>query len=104
GRGGGPTLVNAECVRLTAHTSDDQESVYRSMDEIAAARQLDPIVRARVRLIRHRLWSSEQDEQLVTDMKADVDGALERASLAADPDPHTLARHVYDERPGWPHG
>ncbi|HEY3082848.1 MAG TPA: thiamine pyrophosphate-dependent dehydrogenase E1 component subunit alpha, partial [Chloroflexota bacterium] len=27
--GQGPTLINAECVRLTAHTSDDQETVYR---------------------------------------------------------------------------
>ena len=36
--GGGPTLIEAKVMRLTAHSSDDQQTKYRSEDELTAER------------------------------------------------------------------
>src|SRR6266576_967699 len=34
-RGDGPTLIEAKVIRLTAHSSDDQQTKYRSAEELA---------------------------------------------------------------------
>src|SRR5215203_2866102 len=41
--GGGPTLVEAKVTRLTAHSSDDQQTKYRSAEELEQERELDPL-------------------------------------------------------------
>ena len=49
--GGGPTLIEAKVTRLTAHSSDDQQTKYRSEDDLAEGRAHDPlpIFRAQLR-------------------------------------------------------
>ena len=42
-RGGGPTLIEAKVTRLTAHSSDDQQTKYRSEDDLAEGRAHDPL-------------------------------------------------------------
>jgi 2-oxoisovalerate dehydrogenase E1 component alpha subunit len=41
--GGGPTLIEAKVTRLTAHSSDDQQTKYRSEDDLAAGKAHDPL-------------------------------------------------------------
>ena len=41
--GEGPTLIEAKVTRLTAHSSDDQQTKYRSEDELTAERGRDPL-------------------------------------------------------------
>src|SRR2546426_3497373 len=41
--GGGPALIEAEVVRLDSHSSSDDQMKYRSEEEIAKARDRDPI-------------------------------------------------------------
>ncbi len=41
--GGGPTLIEAKVTRLTAHSSDDQQTKYRSEDDLAEGRAHDPL-------------------------------------------------------------
>ena len=36
--GEGPTLIEAKVIRLTAHSSDDQQTKYRSEEELADER------------------------------------------------------------------
>src|SRR6187397_3032121 len=38
-RGDGPTLIEAKVIRLTAHSSDDQQTKYRSAEELADLQQ-----------------------------------------------------------------
>ena len=49
--GDGPTLIEAKVTRLTAHSSDDQQTKYRAAEELAAERELDalPLFRTRLR-------------------------------------------------------
>ena len=49
--GDGPTLIEAKVTRLTAHSSDDQQTKYRSEEDLAAGRERDalPLFRAQLR-------------------------------------------------------
>src|SRR5699024_5150563 len=40
--GKGPTLIEANTVRLTAHSSDDDDRLYREKDELEAMKKQDP--------------------------------------------------------------
>src|SRR6185369_2118174 len=45
-RGGeGPTLIEAKCLRMTPHSSDDNDRTYRPAEEIKSLRQNDPLAR-----------------------------------------------------------
>ncbi len=52
--GGGPTLIEAKVMRLTGHSSDDQQTKYRSDEELASERLRDPLPRFRDELRRGR--------------------------------------------------
>jgi 2-oxoisovalerate dehydrogenase E1 component alpha subunit len=95
--GGGPTLIDAECVRITAHTSDDQDTVYRPPQEISDARECDPTAIAYDGLLERGLWDEERDQQFVVALRGEVDAALERAQSAPGPSAETLGRYVYAE-------
>jgi 2-oxoisovalerate dehydrogenase E1 component alpha subunit len=83
--GEGPSLISAECERLTGHTSDDQESVYRNVDEIQAGKEFDPLLIAYEELLQRGAWSEEQDKELVGELRAEVERGLERALAAPEP-------------------
>src|SRR3954453_5038722 len=48
--GEGPSLIEAKVTRLTAHSSDDQQTKYRSEEELAAEKANDPVPRFRKQL------------------------------------------------------
>ena len=41
-RGEGPSLIEAVCYRLTAHSSDDDDRQYRTAEELEKEKKLDP--------------------------------------------------------------
>ena len=41
--GGGPTLIEAHVVRLTSHSSDDDQRRYRDADDVEGLKERDPI-------------------------------------------------------------
>ena len=95
--GEGPTLISAECSRLTAHTSDDQETVYRPAEEIAEAHTCDPIAVARDQLRERGAWDDDREAALVAELKTRIDRAVQAAMAAPEPAPETLTRYVYAE-------
>ncbi|MDQ6724915.1 MAG: dehydrogenase E1 component subunit alpha/beta, partial [Actinomycetota bacterium] len=93
--GGGPTLVEAKTYRLMPHTSDDDDKAYRSSEEVAAARRLDPLPRLKDYVVEHGLLSPEGVSSLESSVRDEVADACERAEAAAAPEPHTAAARVY---------
>jgi 2-oxoisovalerate dehydrogenase E1 component alpha subunit len=98
--GDGPTLIEAKVTRLTAHSSDDQQTKYRSEEELVAERSRDPLPRFRAQLREAGILTDEIEKQLTTDITAAVDDATSYAESQPDPDPSTAMRWVFAE--AWP--
>jgi len=99
-RGDGPTLIEAKVTRLTAHSSDDQQTKYRSEEELANERARDPLPLFRAQLSSAGILSAEMEAALAAEIKAIVDDATEYAEHEPDPEPTTAMRWVYAE--DWP--
>ena len=98
--GGGPTLIEAKVTRLTAHSSDDQQTKYRSEDELAEGKAHDPLPIFRTQLVDAGVLTSEVEAALGDEIKGLVDDATDHAESEADPDPFTAVDWVYGE--AWP--
>jgi 2-oxoisovalerate dehydrogenase E1 component alpha subunit len=95
--GDGPTLIEAKVHRLTAHSSDDQQTKYRSEEELAAERTKDCVPVFRTRLREAGILTDAVEEGLTAEIKSIVDEATEYAEAQPDPDPATATRYVYVE-------
>jgi len=98
--GGGPTLIEAKVTRLTAHSSDDQQTKYRSEDDLAEGRAHDPLPIFRAQLLEAGVLSDAIEAELATEIKALVEDATDFAEAEPDPDPFTAIEGVYAE--AWP--
>ncbi|NJN17483.1 MAG: thiamine pyrophosphate-dependent dehydrogenase E1 component subunit alpha [Oscillochloris sp.] len=94
-RGDGPTLIEARVVRLTAHSSDDNDRTYRPQRELKNLRHQDPVIRFAQHLNDHDLISEAEDKELREAIAAEVDEATDVAEKAPMADPETLYDHVY---------
>jgi 2-oxoisovalerate dehydrogenase E1 component alpha subunit len=96
-RGDGPTLIEAQVVRLTSHSSDDDQRRYRDPAEVEALKERDPLIIFGRQLREMGLLTDEIEERLRTEIKAEVNEANKRAEARPDPDPGDALRHVYAE-------
>lgn len=76
--GGGPTLIEATCVRLGPHTSDDDDR-YRSDEERAAVLTADPLPAFRRRLLDWGVVDADDLARLDDEIRASVREAEDRA-------------------------
>lgn len=93
--GAGPSLVEAEVLRLQSHSTDDDQRAYRDPAELAAEAARDPIPRMRDALMERGWLSPDIDAGIRDQVNREVEQATETAEAAKDPDPGSLARHVY---------
>ena len=98
-KGEGPTLIEAKVTRLTAHSSDDQQSKYRSAEELASEKGRDPLPVFRQQLRDAGLLDDETEAAMVAEARKVVEDATDWAEAQADPDPATAQRHVYADMP-----
>ena len=94
-KGEGPTLIEATVVRLTSHSSDDDQRRYRDPGEVEALKERDPLPAFADQLREAGLLDIEIDARLRAEVKADVNEASRRAEARPDPDPATAERFVY---------
>jgi 2-oxoisovalerate dehydrogenase E1 component alpha subunit len=94
-RGEGPTLIEAHVVRLTSHSSDDDQRRYRDPAEVEALKERDPIAIFAARLREDGLLTDERDEQLRAEAKAEVNEAGKRAEARDEPTVADAHERVY---------
>jgi 2-oxoisovalerate dehydrogenase E1 component alpha subunit len=93
--GGGPTLIEAKVTRLTGHSSDDQQTKYRSEEDLAEGRAHDPLPIFRAQLRDAGLLTDELEAAMVVEIAALVEDATDFAEAEPDPDPATAMDLVY---------
>jgi 2-oxoisovalerate dehydrogenase E1 component subunit alpha len=96
-RGEGPTLIEAKVARLTPHSSDDDDRVYKPREQLADEKAHDCVLQFRHDLEESGVLGDGDYDAIRRDAMAEVDAALEEADAAPLPDPDTALRHVYAE-------
>jgi 2-oxoisovalerate dehydrogenase E1 component alpha subunit len=98
--GDGPSLIEAKVTRLTGHSSDDQQTKYRSAEDLASGLGHDALPRFREQLREAGVLTDEIEAQLAAGIAAAVEDATEFAESEPDPDPARATRYVYAETDG----
>lgn len=91
--GEGPTLIEAKTYRYYAHTSDDDDKLYRTREEVELWRRKDPIPNFRQYLVEQRALGEAAEAQLESEIAALIDEAVREAEGA--PDPMDATSHVF---------
>jgi 2-oxoisovalerate dehydrogenase E1 component alpha subunit len=91
--GDGPSLIEAHTYRYYAHTSDDDDKLYRSAEEVELWRRKDPILRHRQYLVESRLLDEATEAEIDAEVTTAVAAAVAKADIAADP--MDAYSHVY---------
>lgn len=94
---GGPTLIEAETIRLTSHSSDDNHLAYRTEEELEQDRQSDPNILFANYLKEVDLLTDEKIEEINQELTKHVNDATEKAENAPYPQAETLYDHVYEQ-------
>lgn len=83
--GEGPTIIEALTYRYFAHTSDDDDRLYRSAEEVERWRRRDPIAIMRQYLVESRLLDEAAEEQLDREVTEACAEGVKLAEVAPDP-------------------
>ncbi|MFH4339127.1 thiamine pyrophosphate-dependent enzyme, partial [Acinetobacter baumannii] len=67
-RGEGPTLIETVSYRLTAHSSDDDDRVYRDKEEVEEAKKNDSIVTFAAYLKEVGVLTEESEKQMLDEI------------------------------------
>lgn len=102
-RGEGPSIVEATCYRYRPHSSDDDDSRYRSKDELKDWLARDPIDRARAYLLEQGVAEGDLD-RMREEIASGIERAIDEAEAEPDPRPEDTLRHVYAEGHPLPDG
>ena len=100
--GAGPTLIEAKTHRLTSHSSDDDQRVYREEDELKREAADDVIPRFRDHLVSSGILEETLEQTIRAETRKAIDSATEAAEEAPYPSGDELYLHVYGEGPPFP--
>ena len=84
--GEGPTLIEARTYRYYAHTSDDDDKLYRTREEVEAWRKRDPLQTLGRYLIEQRLLDEVTQRRIEQEVTDELARAVEAAESSPDPD------------------
>jgi 2-oxoisovalerate dehydrogenase E1 component len=105
--GAGCAIVHATCVRIHSHSNSDRHELYRTPEELEAARAADPLPRFRRTLIENGLVNEEEIAAIEARNQQIYEEAADRAKTAPDPDPASIHDFVEPEPwvpKDWPEG
>lgn len=89
-----PVIVQANCVRMGAHSNSDKHVLYRDEDELAYVKDADPLLKYRRMLLRYKRFTEDELKQIEADAKKELSQANKKAIAAPDPDPSSIFKYV----------
>lgn len=95
-----PILIEAMTYRIGHHSTSDDSTAYRSVDEVKYWHQKDhPITRLRKYLEKKQWWTEEEENQWKNESKKKVMETFVKSEGKQKPRIEELFNDVYDE---WP--
>jgi len=95
--GGGPTFIECFTYRMSDHTTADDASRYRNVDEVKHWKGRDPLARLRLYLEKRGLMTEQFEQDVHRSAKETVDEAVRKAEEIQRPDPSDMFTYTYDK-------
>ncbi|KAH0946585.1 hypothetical protein HN011_009970 [Eciton burchellii] len=95
-----PVLIEAMTYRLGHHSTSDDSTAYRSVDEITVWKNQTPLTRFRLYLESLGLWCNNKEQQLIDLTKKEILSAFSEAEKKSKPYWKELFTDVYKDMPG----
>src|SRR5437667_6774064 len=91
----GPSFVHAKVIRPYSHSLSDDEKLYRPDEERASDAELDPIKGFAAQLVKEKVISQEELQQLKDEIDRELSEAADKALASSQPAPETATQFVY---------
>lgn len=95
--GKGAALVEADCERIGSHSNSDNHFLYRTHEELEAAKARDPLPKFRNFLLEKQIFTAAELEAIERENDHHIAEAAERAERAPLPDPKSATLYVWPE-------
>ena len=95
--GEGPVLIEASTYRYYGHSLSDPRNEYRTREEEAAWKAVDPIEKLKGQLVEAGIATADEIAAIVAGAADRNARAAKRAAAATDPDPSTLLDLLYTD-------
>ena len=95
--GEGPTVIEAKVVRMTPHSSDDDDRSYRPKEEMEALKTMDPLADFAAQLRKKKVLTETIEVEMEAQVKELIEEAVRLASEAPYPDVAEATYPVYAE-------
>lgn len=93
--GKGAKLVELMVYRLTSHSADDNQEIYRPKEEIEAMKHCDPVKAMEKQMIEEGYMTVEDIQKMEEDIMAEINQATEEAEKMTNPTAESLFDEVY---------
>ena len=97
-KGEGPSVIEADTVRLLPHSSSDDQRKYRDAKELEEDLKKDPIPRFEQFLVGQGILTATDLPKIKTEIQTRIDKAAEWAEIQPLPDVDGLEKYVYSPR------
>ncbi|MGE3608767.1 MAG: thiamine pyrophosphate-dependent enzyme [Bacteriovoracaceae bacterium] len=92
-----PVIVHAMCVRIGNHSNSDNHEWYRDEKERAEAKAQDPLPRFKNDLIKNKIFTQKEIEEIEAKAKEELLDAHSKAMKAPNPTPESIFDYVVPE-------
>lgn len=96
--GSGPSVIEADTVRLLPHSSSDDQKKYREQKELEDDLKRDPIPRFEKLLSEMNILKANDFTKIKQEIQNRIDTAAEMAEKEAFPDTNDLEKYVYSPK------
>ncbi len=96
-KGQGPALVEAVCYRYYGHSLSDPRTEYRTKEEEAAWKAIDPTATFRSKLLEAKLATEEELKEIESMTQAIQDRAAVRAAQSPEPKAEDVLRFLFSD-------
>jgi 2-oxoisovalerate dehydrogenase E1 component alpha subunit len=94
--GGGPSLIEGMCYRFLAHSTDDNDMTYRTKEEVAARRKMDPVPMFESVMLDLGAIDAAGLEAMKKDVLRETNEATDKAEALPYPAPSELYTNLYE--------
>ena len=94
--GGGPSLIEGMCYRFLAHSTDDNDMTYRTKEEVAERRKMDPVPMFESVMLDIGAIDAAGLEAMKKDVLRETNEATDKAEALPYPAPSELYTNLYE--------